>query len=398
MKILHVIPSVAPIRGGTSRAVLEMVKSLRHQGIEAEIATTNDNGAGILEIPLGQKITYADVPIWFFPRFSPPVGALREFAFSYSLTHWLWQYSGNYDLIHVHAIFSYASTIGMAIARQQKRPYLVSPHGLLNHWSLQQQGLKKRIYLELIERHNLSSSKAIHFTAIAEAQETNALNITSRAVVVPLGVDLPLLIPKAREQLRQKLRLLDNQLILLFLGRIHPKKGLELLISALSSLKKNNQFCLLIAGKGEPQYEQEIHQLIEKSHLSECIQWLRFVDGLEKDLVLQGADLFILTSYSENFGIAVLESLAAGVPVLISDQVALADVVCQHQLGFVTELKVHAIATTIEYCLTHPRELQKIGDRARQLILENYTWEKVAARLGQVYTAIVQGQPLPKLP
>ena len=103
MKILHIIPSVSPVRGGPSYAVLGMVKALRYQGIDVEIATTNDHGSKLLNIPLYQKTNYQDVPVWFLPRFLPP---LKEFIFSKAATVWLWKNIANYDVLDHHYLFS----------------------------------------------------------------------------------------------------------------------------------------------------------------------------------------------------------------------------------------------------------------------------------------------------
>src|SRR5262249_40833043 len=138
LRVLHVIPSVGPARGGPSEGALGTVRALNARGLCAEILTTNDNGRGLLDVPFGQRTQHEGVPVHFFPCLDSPLEVIREFAFSASLTRWLARHLADYDLIHVHAFFSYASTAAMLMARRKRIPYVVRPLGLLCEWSLRQ--------------------------------------------------------------------------------------------------------------------------------------------------------------------------------------------------------------------------------------------------------------------
>ncbi len=391
MKILHVIPSVSPLRGGPSQAVLQMVRALRSQGIEAAIATTDDDGDDRLDVPLQTWTDYEQVPVRFFARFSPAIAPVREFTFSQDLTGWFWQHLSDYDLIHVHGIFSYPSTIAMAIARCQGRPYIIRPLGQLCLWSLQQKPRRKQLYLNVIERQNLQASRALHFTSQQEQQEALPLKLRTPGFVLPHGVETLPRLPDAHQQLRQRLNLPQDEPVILFLSRLHPKKGLEALISALEQVR-HQRFRLLIAGSGEPAYEAAIARLLAEAGLQDRSRCLGFISGELKNLLLQGSDLFALPSYSENFGLAVLEAMANGLPVLITPGVALAPLVQQACLGWVTAQEPTAIATALQQFFTHWPLARSMGDRARHLIEDRYSWQAIAYQLSQRYQLLLQDQ------
>jgi glycosyltransferase involved in cell wall biosynthesis len=391
MKILHVIPSVGPVRGGPSQAILQMVNALKHKGIVAEIATTNDNGVNLLDVPLNQPTVYQGAPVRFFPRFSPSISALREFAYSKAFTDWCWKSVHHYDLIHVHAIFSYVPTATMAMARYRRIPYIVRPLGQLCQWSLQQSERKKQIYLKLIEYENLNCAQALHFTSENERQEAIKLELAAPGVVIPHGLTVSPPRPDARNQLRRNLQLPDNEPIILFLSRLHPKKGLKLLIAALARLRAH-RFTFVMAGSGDPCYEDEIRQELLSSGISDRTRMVGFVSGEQKDLLLQGSDLFVLTSYSENFGVAVLEALAAGLPAIVTPGVALSEIIKQYQFGAVPEMEEEAISTAILQAINQPESMREMGSCARQFVLERYTWGAISTQLIDVYRTVLNNR------
>jgi glycosyltransferase involved in cell wall biosynthesis len=395
VKILHVIPSISATRGGTSRAIVDMVHAAIDRGIDVEIITTNDDGEHLLDIPLCQRILYDRIPTYFFPRFSPALPAVREFAFSGAFTAWLFKNISKYDAIHVHALFSYTSTVAMAIARLKKIPYLVTPHGLLCEWSLQQSQQRKQAYLKLIERANLDRANAIHLTCQQERDDLLALKLRSPTFVLPLALtEIPAQIPDAAMLLRQNLGCPLDEPIILFLSRLHYKKGLDYLIPALGQLREH-RFTFVIAGNGTPAYEAEIQALLAAAGIEHRTRMVGFVEGEQKQLLIQGANLFALTSHSENFGISVLEALVVGTPVLLTPGVGLATVVRDRQLGYVADLNIEAITQAIDRYLTDPDLAKQMGLQARQFTSEHYNWDRIAAELIEVYRSIIDRQPLP---
>lgn len=389
LRVLHVIPSVAPCRGGPSKAVVEMVKALNHLDVNAEIATTNDACESVLNVDLNGLSDYARVPVRFFARYSSSITSIREFQYSNSFRHWLKAHIQDYDLIHVHAIFSFCSSYAMTLARKKKIPYVVRPIGQLEDWALQQKSLKKNLYLSLCERKNLVNASLVHFTAESEQQQALASLPLKSSSIIPLGIVVPDKIPNASEHLHASFDIPAEHTIITYLSRIHKKKGLDLLLKALAKLEKNN-VCLLIAGDGDKSYLRELKELATKLGLNNQIKWLGFIEGKQKELLLQGADLYALTSHSENFGIAVLEALASGTPVLVTKAVALATQVSENDLGYVTDTNVDAITDALQSALRSPQKRKDKGLRCNNYIEKHYQWPNIAQSLVESYQRILK--------
>jgi glycosyltransferase involved in cell wall biosynthesis len=380
LKVLHVIPSISPRRGGPSQAAIEMVTALRLRHVDASILTTNDDCESLLtDLPLGGWTTYAGVPVLAFPRWSPPMGALKDYNFCSRLNRWLPNNIHNFDLLHVHALFSYPSTMAMVHARRARIPYLLRTIGQLSPWSLAQSKLRKQLMLQLVEKRNLDSANLLHFTTPRERDECfTAFGQSFPSLVLPLGVRLPALLPEVKSK-KEGLRLL-------FLSRLHPKKQLEVVLKALSLLQAKypkGLWQLDIAGSGEPAYLSSLQKLAGQLNLNHRCRWLGHVQGDAKTSLLQQADWFLLPSAAENFGIAVVEAMAAGTPVIVSPQVAVADMIVAAGAGLVCPSDPAALCTVLRKHFQGPSSAMRMA--ARSLAETTFSWSSVADQLETNY-------------
>jgi glycosyltransferase involved in cell wall biosynthesis len=363
-----------------------MVKALCDHGVEAEIATSNNNDdTALLPVPCHQRVIYQEVPIWFFPT----LGRNSTFKFSAPFTRWIGRHVHQYDVVHIHTLFTYIPTVAGMAARRHRIPYLVRTIGMLTPWALKQGQLKKRFYTEIFERRQLERAAAIHCTSPEEAEEVKQLGIQTPIITLPLGVNAPTLLPEASQRLRHRYGLPDTGPIVLFLSRLNPKKRPDLLIKALGELAPAHQFHACLAGAGTPPYIAELQHLVAKLGLTQRVTFTGFVTGEAKDLLLQGADLFVLPSFAENFGVAVAEALAAGLPVVITPGIQIAPAVAAAQAGLVVEGQVTTLATALAQLLKHPELRQQLGRNGQQLARQQYSWDAISRDLMQIYGEVL---------
>jgi len=387
MRILHIIPSVAASRGGPSEAVLQMVKEQVRQGLDARILTTNDNANALLDVPLQQWTEFEGAQVCFLSRWSPSVSAIREFAYSATFSDWFKANARNFDLVHIHAIFSYVSTRGMQLCRKFNIPYVVHALGQLEPWALTQSKLRKLAYLALIERRNLEGAGFIQCTWESEAKSISLFNLNATLRVVSLGVCLPNLEQRERRDKEPQSRG-SSELDLIFLSRIHPKKNLEVAIRALAKTENNN-IMLSVAGDGDSIYVEELKALVNKLGLEDRVRFKGLVLGQDKHDFLSDADLFILPSKSENFGIAVVEAMSYAVPVIVSPDVAVSQAVAKSQGGKVLKADESVICEALDFYAEHPDALKQEGQNARAYVEEHLSWEITVKRLIRHYRDLV---------
>ncbi|MEG4623132.1 hormogonium polysaccharide biosynthesis glycosyltransferase HpsP [Microcoleus sp. w1-18aA5] len=400
MRILQIIPSISLVYGGPSQMVLGLSAALAAKNIDVTIITTDSNGdigQLPLDVPLNQPIQQNGYQIIYF-RCYP----WRRYKFSLSLLQWLNENARQFDLAHIHALFSPVTTFAATIARYHKLPYIMRPCGMLDPADLQKKKRLKQIYATLLEGPNLAGAAAIHFTSKEEAKISERFGWGStgkmpgprdldctgkmpvpRDLVIPLGVTAGLFPKRLRE---------SEVPIILFMSRIEPKKGLDLLIPALESiLAAGIEFHFILAGSNpqDADYETQIKVQIQNSSLAKYTRITGFVSGDLKVELLTKADLFVLPSYYENFGIAVAEAMAAGVPVAISDRIHIAEDIQQAEAGWVEPLEVGAIANSIKLALLNPQERQRRGLNGQEYAKKHYNWEAIAQQTIDAYQQIL---------
>jgi glycosyltransferase involved in cell wall biosynthesis len=378
MKVLHVIPSIAACYGGPSKVVIDTCRALRNAGIDAEIATTNADENGDTPLPEALPATVKDVPVYFFAR-----QHRWRYKFSWPLTKWLKRNVRQYDLLHIHGLFSYSTAAAAFYSRKNRVPYIILPHGMLAPWPMRKNRLMKSLYFKAIEKRNLEHG-VVHFTAEAELRMSAGCG--GSQFVLPYVLDLK---PKSNGfQSKSD----SNRLRILFLSRIHPKKGIEILIEALSSLAQEGfDFELVLAGSGEQHYENKVRQMIHNAGLSGCTKFAGFVEGIAKSRLFETCDVFVLPSHQENFGIAVAEAMTFGMPVIISDNVDIHEEIASEGAGLVVSASAYELSAALRTLLDSAARRLEIGARAKEFVDRRFSINSITRETLRIYSDVVTG-------
>ncbi|MEP0911403.1 glycosyltransferase [Leptolyngbya sp. GB1-A1] len=385
MKILLVIPAVGSIYGGPTKIVLELAQALGSNGVSVDIVTTNANGSTNLDVPLHTWVAEGLYRIQYFPHWG-----WGDYKISLSLASWLFRHIGDYDLAHTNALFSYPILLTHWACQFRRVPYIATPHGMLESWALSYKARKKHLYYSLFEKAALQKAESVQITGSPEALSIKSLGISTPIFFAPNGID------------RQEFETLPDpeifyrefpdtryKTLILFLGRIDPKKGLDLLSAAFAQIHKQfPETHLILAGPDNTGYLSTARSYFAEVGCLEAVTFTGMLTGSLKLAALAAVNLYVAPSYSEGFSMSVLEGMASGLPCVITTGCNFPEA-AQAQAAQVVKIDAHAIASALIHCLQNPEEAKAMGDRARQFIFENYTWDSIAANLIQVYQTII---------
>lgn len=294
------------------------------------------------------------------------------------------------DLLHTHGLWTHASWVARAWKRGHPgRLHVASPRGMLEPWALEHHGWKKRPVWWLVERFNLQSAALLHATSTTEADNLRRLGLAPPIAVVPNGVDVPELSPLDTTTLQP-----PRERTALFLSRLHPKKGLPLLIEAWHKARPTG-WRLVIAGPDEGGHRREIEEQIHQCGLTPVIQCVGPLNQEERSRAFAESELLVLPTHSENFGMAVAEALAHGVPV-ITTHGAPWELLQTGRCGWWVPVSIPALAQALAAATALPsEELRTMGARGRHLMREHFSWSAVANQLLECYQWLLSGGPPP---
>ncbi len=371
MKILTFISSLDINAGGPSRSVPILVKGLAELGMDVTLMTIYSENMNVHAL----EGTTAKLKL-LEPSFSR-----SEIA----------QYlkDEKFHLIQIQSMWDLPYHKVMVEARRLGIPYIVTPRGMLEPWSLSQKKWKKKLAWWLYQRNDVQKSVCVFTTAKMEAEHVSNLGITTYKAVIPNGIETDAYPCKISTDVVKKQ--------VLFLSRIHVKKGIELLFEAWKRIHHDfADWQLLIVGNGEAEYIHSLENRVESFGLKDCIKILPPVFGEAKIKVYQESAIFCLPSYSENFGMTIAESMSCGTPVITTTNCPW-EILDESKIGWCVDLSVDNIERALREAMTMtPTDLYEMGQQASKLINENYDYRVVTRNTLRLYKWLLNSGEKPE--
>ncbi|HFU74755.1 MAG TPA: glycosyltransferase [Arcobacter sp.] len=372
MNIMQVVTHIGAESAGPSYSVPSLCTALQNRGCDVTLYTLND-------IPDKES----NFKIKSFPRNNFPVKALGRSAKMYET---MLRDAADFDLIHSHMLWMSPNYYSGLIANKLSKPYVCSPRGTLSKWALSHSIWKKKIVLALGQKKALDTVSCFHVTAQSEAEEVFDFGYRNiPATIIPNGIDIPLLSPKKSTPYKR----------LTFLSRIHPKKGIENLLEAWEQLEKQfSEWELAIVGPKENDYAKKIIKLVKDKGIKR-VTFTGEIKGDDKIEFLRDSYLFVLPTYSENFGMVVAEALACELPVICSKGAPWSGLE-EHNSGWWIEIGVEPLRESLEHAMgLDDFERVQMGQNGREWMKKDFSWDKIAENMIKTYEWILKHNEKP---
>jgi glycosyltransferase involved in cell wall biosynthesis len=391
MNVLHFAPVYKPAwrYGGPVRSVSQLCEGLAALGVQVTVATTNANGHDRLPVATNTAHWMDGVAVYHFAQTATP-----GYIESLSLRRHLDRLVAQADLVHLSAVWQPLGLAVASAARKAHKPYICSLRGCVNPWIWKTHTVKHKIYWRLFEFPLLAGAAALHATCASEREDALALGVgrQQKFYVVPNCLDTHAYAhnPPLRQRFRDSLGLSAAQKLILYLGRIHPQKGIDLFLDAAAEvLRSSPQWLYVIAGPSGGGYSGYLAQKIRRLGLENQV---RIMDLLQDDMrlgALSAADVLALTSTSENFGMSIVEAMAASVPVLVSDRVGIAHEIQEDQAGLVVPLEPGAVRAAIGELVANEEMRRFYGENGCKSAQARFAAAAVAAQMQEMYSGIL---------
>lgn len=388
MKVLHVVAGLEVRHGGPPRVVASLTSALSHAGVSSTVFSPAYSSVGS-----GDEDNLVSAPGATMRMFS--TGKLARWwpGHSPDLKSALQQEADRFDVVHIHEMWHHPHFAAARVCKALGIPFVVSPHGSLDPWALALGGLKKRIYSRVWQRGLLDRAAAAHALTATEDSQLRDYGYGGPISVIPNGIDIEeFQLPASPEDMDEQYPELAGKKVVLFLGRLHQKKGLDVLVKAFAELHITNpDIHLLIVGPDDG-YEPELRSLIGSLGVTGAVTLTGTLAGEARLDAMNRADVYALPSYSEGFSVGVLEALAVGLPVVISKYCYFPEVVSAGA-GLETEPDVGQVATALGSLIDDPDRASSMARAGRELVRSNYSWESVAASFVELYESGLMTAP-----
>ena len=364
-----------------------MARAQARLGNEVHIYTTNQDGNGELPVPTDRAEVWNGVRLRFFPIQHP-----RFWGTSIPLARALKETIPAVDIVHIHSLYLFHTAAAALYSEKFHTPYIIRPHGTLDPYIFQRHRFRKMIVELLFQNRVIKRAAGIHYVTEEEKLLAEGYSHGTQGFVVPIGLEIEEYANSpANGSLFSRFPELNGKKIILYLGRVNFKKGLDILVRAFSSVaKERDDVHLLIAGPDDTGYWTKVKEWLKKEAVDTKAIFTGMLEGEEKLEALHHSSVFVLPSYSENFGIAVLEAMACGVPVVISEKVNLWPAVVGAKAGLVAPCDAAIFSRKILEILDDDQLARKMGMNGVALVRNNFSWDEIACELLSVYSSFIK--------